>query len=123
MQPMLEKVLSKVQKPARYTGGEWNTIQKEWRATDIKVAFAFPDVYEVGMSHLGLQILYHVVNQREDALMERVFVPWIDMEAMMREHHIPLYTLESKRPVQDFDILAFTLPVSYTHLDVYKRQS
>ena len=66
---MLEKVLSKVQKPARYTGGEWNTIQKEWRATDIKVAFAFPDVYEVGMSHLGLQILYHVVNQREDALM------------------------------------------------------
>jgi radical SAM family uncharacterized protein len=114
----IEKVLLKVQKPARYVGGEWNIIRKNWTETAIKVAFAFPDVYEIGMSHLGLQILYHIVNSRADALMERVFAPWPDMEKMMRERKIPLYSLESYRPVRDFDLFAFTLQSEMTYTNV-----
>ena len=106
---ILDQILPLVQKPARYAGGEWNAIRKEWSDVDLKVAFAFPDVYEVGMSHLGLQILYGIVNSRPDALMERVFAPWPDMEEKMREHGLPLFTLESRRAVRDFDIVAFTL--------------
>ncbi|MDI6710559.1 MAG: TIGR03960 family B12-binding radical SAM protein [Bacillota bacterium] len=105
----IEHLLPKVEKPARYVGGEYNAVVKDWDRAAVKVAFAFPDVYEVGMSHLGLQILYHVVNSREDALMERVFAPWTDMEGLMREEGIPLFSLESRRSVRDFDILAFTL--------------
>ncbi|MCL6610516.1 MAG: TIGR03960 family B12-binding radical SAM protein [Peptococcaceae bacterium] len=114
----LERLLDRVQKPARYAGGEWNSIRKDWDETGVKVAFAFPDVYEVGMSHLGLQILYHTVNRRPDALMERVFAPWKDMEGLMRDHGLPLLTLESRRPVSDFDILAFTLQyeMSFTNI-------
>ncbi len=114
----LEQVLHRVQKPARYTGGEWNVIHKEWDKTAVKVAFAFPDVYEVGMSHLGLQILYHVVNSRRDALMERTFAPWVDMEGVMRRRGLPLFTLESHRPVGDFDILAFTLQYEMTFTNI-----
>ncbi len=106
---ILDQILPLVQKPARYAGGEWNAARKEWSDVDLKVAFAFPDVYEVGMSHLGLQILYGIVNSRPDALMERVFAPWPDMEEKMREHGLPLFTLESRRAVRDFDIVAFTL--------------
>jgi radical SAM family uncharacterized protein len=105
----IDQILPVVQKPARYAGGEWNAVHKEWESVDVRVAFAFPDVYEVGMSYLGLQILYGIVNNRPDALMERVFAPWTDMEEKMREHGIPLFALESRRPVRDFDILAFTL--------------
>lgn len=107
--PEIEHLLPKVEKPARYVGGEYNAVVKDWGRVAVKVAFAFPDVYEVGMSHLGLQILYHVVNSREDALMERVFAPWTDMERLMREEGVPLFTLESRRPLADFDIVAFTL--------------
>ena len=114
MQQTLEKILPHVQKPSRYTGGEWNAIIKEWHNIDVKIAFAFPDVYEVGMSHLGLQILYHVVNSRRDALMERVFAPWMDMEGMLRKHRMPLFSLESRRPLADFDIVAFTLQYEMT---------
>ncbi|MCL6635399.1 MAG: B12-binding domain-containing radical SAM protein, partial [Peptococcaceae bacterium] len=106
---LLDQILPLVQKPARYAGGEWNAVRKDWSGVDLKVAFAFPDVYEVGMSHLGLQILYGIVNSRPDALMERVFAPWPDMAEKMREHGLPLFTLESRRPVRDFDIVAFTL--------------
>lgn len=118
MYQILEKLLSSVQKPARYTGGEWNSTVKDWNNIDVKIAFAFPDVYEVGMSHLGLQILYHVVNRREDALMERVFSPWGDMEELLRKHNLPLYSLESRRPLGDFDIIAFTLQyeMSFTNI-------
>lgn len=118
MYQILEKMLTSVQKPARYTGGEWNSIVKDWHNTDVKTVFAFPDVYEVGMSHLGLQILYHVVNQREDALMERVFAPWQDMENLLRKHNLFLYSLESRRPLGDFDIIAFTLQyeMSFTNI-------
>ena len=115
---LLEQILPQVQKPARYTGGEWNIIRKEHRPDIVKMAFAFPDVYEVGMSHLGLQILYHVVNSRSDALMERVFAPWPDMEEKMRLHKLPLYALESRRPVLEFDVVGFTLQyeMSYTNI-------
>lgn len=106
---LLDQILPLVKKPARYAGGEWNAVRKDWNAVEVKMAFAFPDVYEVGMSHLGLQILYGVVNDRPDALMERVFAPWPDMEEKMREHSLSLFTLESRRPVRDFDVVAFTL--------------
>ncbi|MFZ5595574.1 MAG: TIGR03960 family B12-binding radical SAM protein [Bacillota bacterium] len=114
----IESILARVQKPARYTGGEWNSVVKDWERTRVKIAFAFPDIYEVGMSHLGLQILYDTVNRRPDALMERVFAPWTDMEGLMRERGLPLFSLESKRPVGDFDILAFTLQyeMSFTNI-------
>lgn len=105
----LDKILARVQKPSRYVGGEWNAVKKDWGQVDVKMAFAFPDVYEVGMSHLGLQILYHVVNKREDALMERVFAPWTDMEEQLRKEKVLLFSLESQRPLADFDLLGFTL--------------
>jgi radical SAM family uncharacterized protein len=106
---LLQQILPLVKKPARYAGGEWNAVHKDWENTEIKVVFAFPDVYEVGMSYLGLQILYNIVNSRPDALMERVFAPWTDMADKMREYSLPLFALESQRPVRDFDIVAFTL--------------
>ena len=110
--------LMHIQKPARYIGGEWNSIVKDHDTVDVKVALAFPDVYEVAMSHLGLKIIYSVINRRNDALAERVYAPWTDMEKMMREKHIPLFSLENKCPVRDFDVLGFTLPyeMSYTNV-------
>ncbi len=118
MDKLLEKVLRRVQKPGRYTGGEWNAVYKSWSDTSVKMVFAFPDVYEVGMSHLGLQILYHEVNKRPDALLERVFAPWTDMEKQMRNNGLPLFSLESRRPVRDFDIIGFTLQyeLSFTNI-------
>jgi radical SAM family uncharacterized protein len=106
----LERILLKVQKPGRYVGGELNAVVKDWDKGKTRVAFIFPDIYDIGISNLGLQILYDLVNQRPDALAERAYSPWIDMEALMRSHDIPLYSLESKHAVADFDILAFTLP-------------
>lgn len=114
----IEPLLARVQKPARYAGEEWNAVRKDWNKVGVRVAFAFPDVYEVGMSYLGLQILYHLVNSREDALMERVFAPWVDMEGEMRRRGVPLFTLESRRPVRDFDLLAFTLQYELTFTNV-----
>ena len=114
----LEKIFSKVQKPARYAGGEWNSVRKDWEGIAVKTVFAFPDVYEVGMSHLGMQIIYHVVNSRQDALMERVFAPWLDMEEQLRQNNLPLFSLESRRPLRDFDIIGFTLQyeMSFTNI-------
>ena len=118
MEQQLAQLLAQVQKPARYVGGEWNSVTRDWDTTDVKMVFAFPDVYEVGMSHLGLQILYHIVNSRDDALMERVFAPWPDMEVLLRENNIPLFSLESARPLHQFDIIGFTLQyeLSYTNI-------
>ena len=90
----LEKVLHEVQRPARYVGGEVNSIVKEWSSTRIKIALAFPDIYDLGMPNLGLAILYDLINQREDMLAERVYLPWQDMERVMRREGIPLYSLE-----------------------------
>ena len=106
----LDQILLKVQKPGRYVGGELNSVVKDWDKVAAKVAFVFPDIYDIGVSNVGLKILYDQVNQREDALAERAYAPWLDMEALMREHGIPLYTLESKRPLADFDIIGFSLP-------------
>lgn len=104
-----EKVLLKVQKPGRYVGGELNSVIKDKNKVDLRYAFCFPDTYEIGMSHLGMKILYSLVNEREDAWCERVFAPWVDMEQQMRENNIPLYALESGDPVKDFDMIGFTL--------------
>jgi len=106
----LDRILLKVQKPGRYVGGELNSVVKDWDRISTKVAFVFPDIYDIGVSNVGLKILYDQVNQREDALAERAYAPWLDMEALMREHEIPLYTLESKRPLACFDLIGFSLP-------------
>jgi radical SAM family uncharacterized protein len=106
----LERILLKVQKPGRYVGGELNIVVKNWDEVKTKVAFIFPDIYDIGISNLGLQILYDLVNQRPDALAERAYAPWVDMENLMRAVGIPLYSLESKHPLSAFDILAFSLP-------------
>lgn len=114
----LEGILHKVAKPARYTGGEWNSIVKDWDAVDIKIALAFPDTYEIGMSNLGLAILYDILNGRRNALAERVFAPWVDMEAEMRKGSIPLYSLETKHPLKDFDVIGFSLGHELTYTNV-----
>ncbi|MBK7456822.1 MAG: TIGR03960 family B12-binding radical SAM protein [Anaerolineales bacterium] len=106
----LDRILLKVQKPGRYVGGELNSTVKNWDKAQTKVAFVFPDIYDIGVSNVGLKILYDQINQREDALAERAYAPWVDMEALMREHEIPLYSLESKQPLACFDIIGFTLP-------------
>ena len=92
-----DEILRKVEKPARYVGGEVNIVMKDPDQVDIHFAFSFPDVYEVGMSHLGMQVLYHEFNRREDVYCERVFAPWTDMEEQMRQNHIPLFSLKSFR--------------------------
>lgn len=106
----LERILLKVQKPGRYVGGELNAVIKDWEKIRTRVAFVFPDIYDIGISNLGLQILYDLVNQRADALAERAYAPWVDMEDLMRSNDIPLYSLETKHPLVDFDILGFSLP-------------
>jgi radical SAM family uncharacterized protein len=106
----LDRILLKVQKPGRYVGGELNSVLKDWDSVKTKVAFVFPDIYDIGVSNVGLKILYDQVNQRDDALAERAYAPWLDMEALMREQGIPLYTLESKQPLARFDLIGFSLP-------------
>jgi len=106
----LERVLPTVQKPGRYTGGEYNQVVKDWDAVHSHVAFVFPDIYDLGMSNLGLAILYDIVNRRTDALAERAYLPWQDMESAMRGAGIPLYSLESHRPLANFDIIGISLP-------------
>jgi radical SAM superfamily enzyme YgiQ (UPF0313 family) len=110
IQHKLDKILLSVQKPGRYVGGELNSVNKNWEAIDVKVALAFPDIYDIGLPNLGLAILYEKINDRSDALAERTYLPWLDMEKVMREKKIPLYSLESKHALIDFDILALTLP-------------
>lgn len=105
----LNELLLTVQKPARYTGGEWNSIKKEWTPERVKVLLAFPDVYEVGMSHLGIRILYGILNNRDDSLCERAFAPWPDFEKVLRDNKIPLFSLESRRPLKDFAIVGFSV--------------
>ena len=111
-------LLDKVEKPGRYTGGEWGSVVKNPSEVDIRFAFCFPDTYEIGMSHLGIKILYGLFNQRKDTWCERVYAPWTDMEALMRENGIPLYALESKDPINKFDFVGFTLQyeMSYTNV-------
>jgi len=118
MTELLNRILPTVQKPARYTGGEYNEIKKDKSDVRIRVAFCFPDTYEIGMSNVGMRILYGVMNQMDGVWCERVFAPWSDMEDVMREHNIPLWALESQDPVMDFDMIAFTIgyEMSYTNI-------
>ena len=113
-----DDILYRVEKPSRYVGGELNEVIKDPKEVDIRFGICFPDVYEVGMSHLGSRILYHVLNQRKDTYCERVYAPWPDMEKLMRENNIPLYALETKDPINEFNFLAFTLQyeMSYTNI-------
>lgn len=118
MNKISDDILCKVEKPARYIGGEINSYNKDKNSVDIRYAFCFPDVYEVAMSHLGTKILYYVMNEREDTYCERCFAPWPDMEKALRENKIHLGTLETKDSLRDFDILGFTLQyeMSYTNI-------
>lgn len=111
-------ILQSVLKPARYTGGEWNAVHKAWSSVHCKFALALPDVYEVGMSNLGLAILYEILNRRVDILAERVYAPWVDMEEKMREKGIPLFSLESHRPIMAFDFLGFSLQYEMIYSNV-----
>ena len=114
----IEALLMSVQKPARYMGGEFNSVMKKPEDVDVRFAFLFPDTYEVGMSHLGMKILYHTINRREDAWCERVFSPWVDMADLMRAQGIPLFSLESRTPVAEFDLLGATLQYEMSFTNV-----
>ena len=118
MTDLLHRILPGVQKPARYTGGEFNEIQKDPASVRVNVAFCFPDTYEIGMSNVGMRILYGVMNEMEGVWCQRVFHPWGDMEAKMREHKLPLWALESQQPVKEFDMIAFTIgyEMAYTSI-------
>ena len=106
-----DEILLNIEKPARYIGNEINSVMKDKEKVAIRFAMCFPDVYEIGMSHLGIQILYDMFNRREDTWCERVYSPWIDLDRIMREQHIPLFALESQDPIQDFDFLGYYDPV------------
>lgn len=113
-----EKLLPRVEKPGRYIGTEWNSVHKDLEDIAIRFAFCFPDTYEVGMSHLGMKILYHLLNDQKDIYCERVFAPWTDLENLMREENIKLFSLESRDYIKDFDFVGFTLQyeMSYTNI-------
>jgi len=118
MNQLLQRLLPTVQKPARYTGGEYNEIKKDLADVRVRVAFCFPDTYEIGMSNLGMRILYGVMNEMDGVWCERVFAPWSDMEDAMQQHNLPLWALESQDEVRNFDMIAFTIgyEMSYTNI-------
>ena len=118
MTELKQRILPAVQKPARYTGGEWGEIKKNLQDVRVRVAFCFPDTYEIGMSNVGMRILYGVMNRMEGVWCERVFHPWGDMEEAMRQHDLPLWALESQSPVTDFDMIAFSIgyEMSYSNI-------
>lgn len=118
MNKKVEKLLPLVQKPGRYTGGELNSVIKNPKDVDIRFAFCFPDTYEIGMSHLGMKILYSLLNKREDTWCERVFAPWVDMEELMRKNNVPLFALESSDEIKDFDVIGFTLQYELCYTNV-----
>jgi len=114
----LEDILYDVSRPARYSGGEWNSRVKDWQATPLRIALAFPDVYEIGMSNMAVPILYKIINDQPDVLAERVYAPWVDMEVQLRQHKIPLFSLETRRPLKDFDAIGFSLGYELTYTNV-----
>lgn len=118
MPTSVDSLLARVSKPARYAGGEWNSVTKSWDATNVRIALAFPDAYDIGMSNMGLGILYDLLNKVEDVVCERVFAPWEDMEAEMRREGVPLWSLETRARVRDFDVLGFTLQYEMTYTNV-----
>ena len=112
------RILSKVSKPGRYLGNEHNTIIKNWADINASIALAFPDVYDTAMPYNGFQILYHILNRESDIAAERAYAPWPDMEDLMREHHLPMFSLESKRQLRDFDIVGFSLPYDLLYTNI-----
>jgi radical SAM family uncharacterized protein len=114
----LDEILPRVTRPARYTDGEWNAVHKDPASARVRFALAYPDTYEVGMSHLGLHILYHVLNEHPDFLAERVYAPWPDMEEQLRLRRLPLTSLESRTALSDFDVVGFTLPYELTYTNI-----
>ena len=116
-----DEILLQVEKPARYTGNEINMVIKNPQKVDIRFGFCFPDVYEVGMSHLGLQILYYFLNRREDAYCERVFAPWIDLEQKMREQNIPLFSIETQQYEKYFECLGFKIQYEKIYTNVMNK--
>lgn len=118
IQKRLLSILPTVEKPARYSGGELNQIVKDWQSTAVHCCLVFPDIYDIGMSNLGLAILYDLINQRSDALAERAFAPWVDMETKLRQNHLSLYSLETKHPLSAFDIVGFSLPYESLYTNV-----
>lgn len=110
--------VSKVEKPARYLGGEFGSVTKDWDSVDARVCLAFPDVYDIGMSHLGFKILYKILNEHPRTLGERAYTPWVDLEALLRKHDVPLVSLENARPLRDFDVVGFSLQFELTYTNV-----
>ena len=113
-----DEILLKVDKPARYIGNEVNAVMKNKEEIDIRFAFVFPDVYEIGMSHLGIQILYDMLNRRDDIWCERVYSPWTDLDKIMREEKIPLFALESQDPIKDFDFIGITIQYEMCYTNI-----
>ncbi|HEY4668956.1 MAG TPA: TIGR03960 family B12-binding radical SAM protein, partial [Tepidiformaceae bacterium] len=118
MTATIDQLLSRVTKPARYTGGEWNSVTKDWDSTTVRIALAYPDNYDIGMSNMGLGILYDILNRIDDVTCERTFAPWEDMEAEMRREGVLLWSLENRRPIRDFDVLGFTFQYEMTYTNV-----
>lgn len=112
------EILMRIDKPARYIGSEINIVKKDLEHVSIRFAMCFPDVYEIGMSHLGIQILYHMFNQMEDVWCERVYSPWVDLDQIMREESIPLFALESQDPIKDFDFLGITIQYEMCYTNI-----
>ncbi|NTU64351.1 MAG: B12-binding domain-containing radical SAM protein, partial [Chloroflexi bacterium] len=115
---VLDRVLLTVEKPGRYTGGEHNQVVNDWEAATIRVALAFPDIYELGMSNLGLATLYDILNRRAGILCERAYCPWSDMEAVLRREGLPLYSLETHHPLHEFDLIGISLPYEQLYSNV-----
>ena len=113
-----ERILMNIEKPARYIGNEVNMVKKDLSQIDIRFAMCFPDVYEIGMSYLGIQILYDMFNRREDTYCERVYSPWPDLDKVMREEKIPLFTLETQSPVMDMDFLGITIQYEMCYTNI-----
>ena len=113
-----DEILLKVEKPARYLGNEVNMVRKNPKDVDVRFAMCFPDVYDIGMSHLGIQILYDMFNKRDDVYCERVYSPWSDLDEIMRKENIPLFALESQEPVKNFDFLGITLQYEMCYTNV-----
>ncbi|HIZ74430.1 MAG TPA: B12-binding domain-containing radical SAM protein, partial [Candidatus Mediterraneibacter stercoravium] len=113
-----DEILLNIEKPARYIGGEVNSVMKDKDKVDIRFAMCFPDVYEIGMSHLGIQILYDMFNRREDTWCERVYSPWMDLDKILREKNIPLFALESQDPVRNFDFLGITIQFEMCYTNI-----
>jgi radical SAM family uncharacterized protein len=116
--PTIDRLLGSVKKPARYAGGEWNTVVKDWESVELRVLLSYPDAYEIGVSNQGVQILYSILNGRDEFLAERVYAPWTDMEAQLRESGTPLFSLESRRPCGEFDVIGFSLGYETVYTNV-----